>query len=355
MSRILTRYIGMTITTTILIVGLMVLGLVLLLGVVSELADVGQGDYTLIRALLHVFMVAPIQFYQLFPIVGLIGGILGLGQLASRSELTVMRAAGYSLLQIVVAVLKVGLLLVLIITVLGETCAPWLAQKATIDKQIAMSGGQALQTQTGLWLHGKNTITYIHEVLPGKHLQGVTRYEFNIDGNLISETSIDEAIYQNHHWLLNGVQQSLIGDQHIVTKHIPHMTTELVLYPDLFGITKLDPTAMGMIKLYKYIRFQEDNDVTIVSFQFALWQRLLQPLSTAVMIFLAIPFVFGSLRTVTMGLRIVAGIIVGGSFYLLNQFLGPVSLVYQVPPALAASFPMVLFMIVGCFLLRRVR
>jgi lipopolysaccharide export system permease protein len=77
----------------------------------------------------------------------------------------------------------------------------------------------------------------------------------------------------------------------------------------------------------------------------------MQPFATLVMIFLAIPFIFGPLRSVSMGLRIMAGVIVGFGFYILNQFLGPMSQVYQIPAVVAALVPTMVFAMLGAFLL----
>ena len=74
-----------------------------------------------------------------------------------------------------------------------------------------------------------------------------------------------------------------------------------------------------------------------------------------VMMFLSVPVIFGSLRTVTMGARLVIAIVIGFSFYLLNQFFGPFSLLYQLPPVLAASLPSLLFASLAVYLLRQVR
>jgi lipopolysaccharide export system permease protein len=52
-----------------------------------------------------------------------------------------------------------------------------------------------------------------------------------------------------------------------------------------------------------------------------------------------------------MGLRIVTGVIVGFSFYILNQFFGPISQVYQIPAVIAAIFPTIAFAMLGTFLL----
>jgi len=89
----------------------------------------------------------------------------------------------------------------------------------------------------------------------------------------------------------------------------------------------------------------------MVRIEFDFWQRLFQPLATLVMICLAVPFIFGPLRTGTMGLRILSGVIVGFGFYILNQFFGPFSMVYQFPPLLAAGLPTLLFATLGVGLL----
>lgn len=91
------------------------------------------------------------------------------------------------------------------------------------------------------------------------------------------------------------------------------------------------------------------------TFKLAFWQRLVQPFAALVMIMLAIPFIFGPLRSVTMGLRIVTGAAVGFAFYLLNQFFGPFCLVYQIPVFLGAILPTLFFAGLGFWLLKRVR
>jgi lipopolysaccharide export system permease protein len=43
----------------------------------------------------------------------------------------------------------------------------------------------------------------------------------------------------------------------------------------------------------------------------------------------------------------IIGLIVGFCFYVLNQLVGPLSCVYQIPPALAAMLPTIIFAVVG--------
>ena len=80
----------------------------------------------------------------------------------------------------------------------------------------------------------------------------------------------------------------------------------------------------------------------------------MQPLTTLVMVFIAISFVFGPLRSVSMGQRIMAGVIVGLLFHYAQQFLGHVTIIFNIMPFLAAAVPVTLCFFIAVYLLRRV-
>ena len=69
-------------------------------------------------------MKLPAVVFQLLPIAALLGSLLGLGMLASRSELIVLRAAGMSPAGIARAVLVTGLVFAVVGGLLGEFVAP---------------------------------------------------------------------------------------------------------------------------------------------------------------------------------------------------------------------------------------
>ena len=78
----------------------------------------------------------PAELYQLFPVAGFLGGLIGLGRLASTSELIVMRAAGVSIARIAWAVVKAALLMLVVITVVGEWQAPtWQYQAVALTRK----------------------------------------------------------------------------------------------------------------------------------------------------------------------------------------------------------------------------
>ena len=88
-------------------------------------------------------------------------------------------------------------------------------------------------------------------------------------------------------------------------------------------------------------------------YELAFWRKVTQPISIAVMMLMALSFIFGPLRSVTMGARILSGVIAGFTFYISSEFFGPVSLVYQIPPVFGAVAPSIVFFGIAVMLLRR--
>lgn len=63
---ILDRYIGRSILTTSMLVLLTLVALAGIFGFISELDDVGKGNYTLTNALQYIFLTLPSKAYLLF-------------------------------------------------------------------------------------------------------------------------------------------------------------------------------------------------------------------------------------------------------------------------------------------------
>ena len=71
------------------------------------------------------------------------------------------------------------------------------------------------------------------------------------------------------------------------------------------------------------------------------------------MICIAVPFVFGSMRSAGMSVRVIVGLVFGFGFFVLNQVIGTISLALQVPPLLAAGLPLAAFAAIYIRMLRK--
>ncbi|MCY1350366.1 Lipopolysaccharide export system permease protein LptG [compost metagenome] len=74
---------------------------------------------------------------------------------------------------------------------------------------------------------------------------------------------------------------------------------------------------------------------------------------TAALVLMAISFIFGPLRSVTLGQRVFTGVLVGFVFRIAQDLLGPSSLVFGFPPLLAVLIPSAICTVAGLWMLRR--
>src|SRR3990167_7423623 len=116
---LLSRYISMTIIKFILLVLVIVLGMEFFILLIGEFNDISHGKYGLAQALLYVALSSPGNLYGLFPMVGLLGSLIGLGLLGSHAELIIMRTAGMRVWKIILSVLQAALLMTILITLIG--------------------------------------------------------------------------------------------------------------------------------------------------------------------------------------------------------------------------------------------
>lgn len=353
MFKLLDSYIAKTILLMTLLVLAVLVGIDFFIHFVQESSDFGKGDYNLFLGLKTVIYSLPADVYQFFPMIGLLGCLLGLGTLAAHSELVVMRAAGFSVWQISRSVLIAAGFLVLVVTLFGETLAPKLMHHALSDKALARSQGQAIKTQHGMWLREGDSFYHIAGLSKDGHLNGLTRYQFDKQHHLQRVSYAKHAEYQDNAWTVKDVEQTILTPKKVTTETKKIDQWKIDLAPVILKVAQVDAEEMSLAKLYSVTQYKKRNNLDYQEYALNFWQRILQPFSTLVMMLIAIPFIFGPLRTVSMGSRIVVGIIVGFGFFLINQFFGPLTVVMQMPPFLAALLPPLLFAGIGGYLYKR--
>ena len=352
--KLLDRYIAQTVWRAIALVTLMLTGLHGFILGVGQLDSLGKGDYGLITAAWVVLLSLPYQVYLFFPVASLLGCLVGLGILASHSELIVMRASGVSIGQVTQSVFKMAMILIVVVTVLGETCVPRLSLLARDMKMQAIRGGEALRTPTGVWLHHQNDFLMLGRIFSEDTLEHVIQFHFNAHHRLILTRKLDTLHYKEGKWFAHGVEETHIELRRTFVQHKDEMIWDVALNPRILQVSRNEPDEMSLHELSQYLHAEDRHKQSVSNYQLAYWQRVVQPMTTAVMMLLAIPFIFGPLRSSTMGLKLLIGVGVGFGFHLINRFFGPVSQVYQWPPEVAAFLPTLTFALLGIYLMKRV-
>ncbi|TVO75553.1 LPS export ABC transporter permease LptG [Sedimenticola selenatireducens] len=352
--RVLDRYIGVSVIVSILITLLILVVLVGFVTLMDELGAAGTGDYTTSDVFYYVLLILPRRAYEVFPMAVLLGSLVGLGSLASNSELIAMRAAGVSLARIIGSVLKAGMLAMLVVVVIGEAIAPNTEQYAERMRASKMSQQITLKSKYGFWARDGGSFVNIRQILPGSQLKDIYIYEFSEERELLVSTYAEFAQYADEHWLLRGIQQTRFLKNGVESRQLDEATWESLLNPNILNVVVVRPTMLPVWGLYQYIDFMHENGQEATIYEVAFWGKVIMPLVTLVMVFLAVPFVFGVLRSVGIGQRIFAGSLLGLAFFLLNKVLGHMAVVYSLNPLFAAAVPGLLFLGLGFWFVRRI-
>lgn len=351
--RLLDRHIGRTVITTSLIVLSVLLALFTFMTFLSELKMVGRGHYGYLQALIYVVMAIPRLCYQLMPIAALLGGLIGLGMMANQNELTVIRAAGVSRARIIQSVMQAALVLV----ALGFAMGQWVAPRSEVlaQNQRAESLGEqpTLQTRSGLWYRDADSFVHIRSMEAADRLIGIDIYVLDGHHHLREYRHAAMANFQKGRWTLRDVHRRLVDGATVREEQAAQMDWTTTIEPDLLDVVAVRPESMAIWELYDYLDFLHANGLDAGRHELAFWRQVLTPVTTLVMVMLSIPFVFGSLRSVNLGQRVMVGALLGIGFYLLDQMSGYVGLVYNISPLLCALAPSLVFLMMAWALLRR--
>lgn len=353
----LDRYIGLSVLGAMALVLLVLGGLDLLF---TGLEQIGETDaqYRTRDALIYVLHIFPRHIYEMLPLTALIGALAGLGALASSNELVAFQAAGVPRVRIVAAVMKPAVLVMALGFVLGEYVAPPLEVRGEVHKALA-TGSEVALSRYGHWERDGNAFLHFNAIEPEGILHGVSIFNFDEQQRMVRRVSAERAVYHSDDggWQLEQGTETLFDYSAAVvaSSHTPfeQQALRLDLTPELLQVLLVDPDKMSVSDLYRYAQRFERQGQDADDYYLSFWKKVLQPLTTAVLVLLAISFIFGPLREATMGSRVFTAICFGLGFTIVQRLLHSVSLVYQFEPLVAVLLPILLCALLGLALLRR--
>lgn len=352
--KILARHV--TKTTALMMIGtLLVLAfLFVLFAYVGELGSVKKG-YSAWDAFKYVLWDAPRNINKIIPIGALIGAVLGLGSLASNSELIVMRSAGVSLWRIVAWVMRPALLLVVFSLTLTQWVIPYTSEQAkSVKSQRTVA---ALGEVRGYWSREGQRFIYIDYANSSGNLNHVQVTNLTANNQLESVILAEQGKFtQNGEWKLNNTKQlTILPNGNATFKEIAEQDLPLALQPKYVHMVTLDPEDIAPSELVSFMQYMKKYSQVPKTYQLAFWKIMGSPFSLLALTLIACSFVFGPLRQQSMGFRLVIALFVGLTIYYLQDFLGYASLVYSPSPAWFVFIPIALMFVVGGYLIYRAR
>ncbi len=353
MIKILDVYIGRALLATTAISLFVLIGLSSLIKFVEQLRYVGSGNYDLTTAGVYVLLTIPADVVQIFPMATMLGGLIGLGMLASNSELVVMQAAGLSRANIIVSTIKSSLVLVILLMVMAEWVAPASYQTAKTLRGEAISGGSVVSTRSSVWAKDGRNFINIGKIENNTTLSDVTVFRFNESYDLTGIINARYADYRSKKWQMTDATVTTITRDSVRKSHYETYHWRSSVTPEKLGVVAVKPESLAIQGIAEYINYLKFNEQDASRYELAFWRKVLQPVSVVVMLLTALSFIFGPLRSVTMGARVLMGILTGFGFFIANEVFGPVALIYQLPPIAGALLPSLSFAAWAAYMLRR--
>jgi len=337
--------------TTLKSCALVAVGLTLLfslLDFVEQLRDVGRGHYRLVDALLNVVLGMPAELLQLTPVSALLGCLLALGSLAASQELTAMRAAGISERRIIGWVFKLGVPIMLALFMVAQFVVPPASRLALAQRSARLAPADAVRIGDGYWAHGKDSYLNVGHFTGGGTPQDISVYRFADDGSLVGYLHAQRAkVRADGTWLMSDVLKKRFESDAVHTDHLPSLTWHSFLRPAQVQLLTLPPQGMAPLALWQYVADLHAQGQSAARYEQELWRQISIPLSTAAMVLIAAPFVFGPMRAHSTGQRITVGAAIGIVFTLVQQIVDYLGVLLNFNPALTVLAPSLLLFLLA--------
>ena len=373
--------------TAIALVAMGFLALFFFFDMVDELQYLGKNNglpsglptasdiYQIRHALVYVALLIPNHLYELLPISVLIGTIFVMARMAQSSEYTILRTSGLNPWRALKMLLNLGAIFVVLSFVIGDYLAPLSERTAQLLK--ARYQGIITVGQTGAWLKEKqahnSVIANVRTLSPDNEMLGLQIFEFNNKGLVVSKMQAASASFGlDDSWQLHNVTRTefnvpsspaTASNQSTQTAGVARDSVANFRWPteitqEMVSVALLKPERMGTLDLFNYIRHLDANGQSAQRYEIEFWKKVFYPLSCLVMVMLALPFAYLHFRTGGIAAYVFAGVMIGISFFLLNNVFGYVGNLQNWQPWLAAAAPGMLYMAIslgafGWLVLRR--
>ena len=348
------------------------LGLFFFFDLVDELQTLGRQTmqgYTLTFALLYVTLLIPSHLYELMPIVVLIGTIFVMARFAQSSEYTILRTSGLGPWRALRTLLVLGLGFVVLTFACGDYLAPLSDRTAQLLK--SRFQGNITTGQTGAWLKERQQYqsyaVNVSSISPEGNLLGLRIFEFDAKGALVSQTLAPKATFASDGaWLLENADRSEFPSDAVNSKTRAQITrsqfgsfrwpTEITA--EMVSVALLKPERMATFDLFRYMQHLNANGQSAQRYEIEFWKKVFYPLACLVMVVLALPFAYLHFRTSGITAYVFGGVMIGISFFLVNNVFGYMGNLRNWLPWLTAAAPGLIYSVMslaafGWLVLRR--
>ena len=318
----------------------------------AELKYLGQGNFGMESILKYSILSLPKSILIMFPYAVLIGSMLSLGAMAADMEFISMHSSGISITKIITIILIQAFLLSALFYTVADSVVPEYTSKAENKKNTALNK-KIIYENNGVWFKDKNTFIKIHEIYSDENLKSIVMYKYDSDNVLLSIKTIKEATYMNSKWHLKGIEETFLNEIPVSKKYSYEEVTSSFIDKKLINIKTHKSESLSLTDVVRNINYLKNNGLDTDVQKKIFWEKIFKPFSTIIMLFLAMPFIFGKHRSSNLSKRIVLGLFIGIIFFIVTSMLPNLGMVLGIMPFINVLLPHVVFIIIGLLLLNR--
>lgn len=279
---------------------------------------------------LYTVTALPARLYEYAPLITLIGTAAGTGLLAQHSELTILRAAGWSRSGITFAILVIFSPLYIGAAVMSEYVIP---HTERIHRSLDPSS-QLLSV--GTWTR-EGTDIMNHQFSQTGEITG--RLTFRLVDDFSSIKSLQYNTSTDSKTSESGTRVHFEEDR---LEFEALKTGAYSERSDILRVLRFPPEVLSTSELWSAYSYLQSRGVNSRHYGQRYWQHRLIPIVYMMVIGLAVMTAFGSLREADLASRVFLAVVVGLAYRYATEIATPFVFLMQWSPVVSVLLPMML-------------
>jgi LPS export ABC transporter permease LptG/LPS export ABC transporter permease LptF len=349
---------GFTLYLTMIVAAFLMLLLVFTL--FELLGDILRNQVSPLTVGEYLLNVVPYFLYNTTPLSMLLAVLVTFGLLQRSNEITAIKATGISLYRIAVPVLIVSIVVAGVLFLSDQLYLPYTNKRQdALRNRIKGKPAQTYLRPDRKWIFGQHSDIYYYQFFdPDRDVfGGVSVFQFDPHTFQITHRiTADRAHWSEAmgRWVYEqGWERSLSGSAIESYRKFDVATyPELAEAPAYFKKEIKQSSEMSYEELRRYIHDLQQSGFDVVRLRVQLQKKIAYPLITLVMAVLAIPFALSAgKRSAVAGVATAIGI--GVVYWTVSGLFEAMGNLSQLPPAVAAWSPDLVFGFIGGYLILR--
>jgi LPS export ABC transporter permease LptF/LPS export ABC transporter permease LptG len=325
------------------------------------LGDILRNQTPFIVVAEYLLNVTPYLLYSVAPLIMLLAVLITFGLMNRSNEITAIKATGTSIYRIVTPVLVAAAFLAAGLFFADQFYLPHTNKRQeALHNQIKGKPAQTYLRPDRKWIFGQHNDIYYYQFFDADKDQFANVTIFQIDA---ASFSISQRVHADRaHWADNLnrwiFEQGWVRSLHSAAI-AGYRTFDVSTFPELseapsyFKKEVKQYSEMNYEELRRYIRDLQQSGFDVVRLRVQLNKKLSFPIITLIMAVLAVPFsISAAKKGAITGVAVAVGIAV--VYTVVSRLFEAMGDLSQLPPALAAWSPDLIFALVGAYLILKI-